>query len=335
MSETAPRYESKRSRSGGDELTGQTGHTPRGRDKVPRKRLVDRVKELMDHRGISQANLAEETGLSRSVVSSWLAGKYEHQGDVIPAMKAWVERVTHGEDDWQFVELHNSKLVFEACRFAIAKRKIALLVGRPGLGKTVALKEFHRRQLLNGEEVLYHYCSPAIKQHSLVKMLARRFGLSERGTPFDLLEAVVGYLRRKPSPLIFDEANHLNVPCLDALRYLNDQVGVPIVLCGSIQLQRTLSDAGDRNMELEQLQSRIGIRILLKELDLQGSKKVLERHFGELHPDTVRAFHIASKGVVRDLVNGIDSAKEIMRINNTDVLDGEVIKSAFARQFIN
>ena len=315
--------------------TSSVSAAPEAPAQRPRKSLSDRVQELMDRRGMTQKHLADETGLSRSVVSEWLAGKYAHAGDVVPAMKAWVERVTHGDDEFVFVDLLNSKRVMEACEFAMRERRIALVVGRPGLGKTVALKEWYERQMRAGVEVVYHFTSPAIKQHSLAKMLARRFELSERGTTHDLLEAVVGKMRRRPVPLVIDEANHLNVPCLESLRYVYDAVRMPLVLVGSVQLQRTLSERGDRYIELEQLQSRIGLRVILETLRPQDTRRILERHFsGAMHPDIEREFHSRSRGVVRDLVNGIESVKEIMRINKLSDLTPEVVVAAFERQLL-
>lgn len=299
-----------------------------------RRTLRDKVAEQIERRGMSQRHLAEETGLSRSVVSEWLANKYAHAGDVIPSMKAWLDRVTHGDRRFVFVDLLNSRRVMEACEFAMRERRIVLVVGRPGLGKTVALKEWHERQVRSGTEVLYHFTSPAIKQHSMAKMLARRFELAERGTTHDLLEAVVAKMRRRPSPLVIDEANHLNVPCLEALRYLYDQVRIPLVLCGSIQLQRTLSDRGDRYVELEQLQSRIGLRVILEALRQQDTERLLVRHFGtQVHPDLVVEYHRRSQGVVRDLVNAIESTREILRVNRLEEVTTEVVAAAFRRQF--
>lgn len=295
--------------------------------------LLTCVRDLMNRTGISQKDLADQTGLSRSVVSQWLAGKYDHaSGDVEAAIDHWVTRQI-GDEVLDFVELRNARKVFEACQFAVQERRIAAIVGKPGLGKTVALKEFHRRQVLAGSEVLFHHVSPAITPASLTRMLASRFELRKTGTAWDILEGVVHKLRRKPTPMLFDEANHLSVKCLEYIRYIYDMVRIPIVLCGSMAFRATLAEAADRKIELEQLQSRIGLNVTLGELDLREVKTLVERRLGKVAPDVSTEFHAQSRGVVRDLVNGIDKTKIICRKNSLPAPTVEAVQAAFKLQF--
>lgn len=296
--------------------------------------LQERVKRMMDHLGWSQSRVAEETGLSRSVVSTWLAGNYAHAGMVDGAMEALIARQTGGMQI-DFLTTKAAKRVWEACMYALQRRRITTVIGRPGLGKTEALKEFHRQRTLEGIETIYHFCSPAIREHSLAKMLCRRFELRTSGTTYDLLEAVVGKLRRGPVPLIFDEANHFSVKCLEVVRYIYDSVGVPIVLCGSIKLQRTLSESNDRYPELEQLQSRIALRVLLQPMGLGETKMLLVKHFGgEVPMEVVKEFHSRGHGVIRDIVNAATNVKQVMALNKLEGPTVEAVQTAFEHQLM-
>jgi len=292
-----------------------------------------RVRDLMDRFGMSQKDLADQTGLSRSVVSQWLSGKYAHAGEVTPAIDAWVARKM-GDEVLDFVELRNSRLVFEACSFAINERRIAAIVGKPGLGKTVALKEFHRRQVLGGREVLFHHVSPAITPASLTRMLASRFELRKTGTAWDILEGVVHKLRRKPTPMLFDEANHLSVKCLEYVRYIYDVVRIPVVLCGSMAFRETLSSAADKKIELEQLQSRIGLNVTLSDLTLRETHKLMVGKFGgKVAPEVAQEFLDGSRGIARDMAEAADKTKLIMAKNGLDAPTVEAVKTAFELQF--
>jgi len=301
--------------------------------KTIRQTLRERVQVLMDRYGKTQKDLSEETGLSRSVISSWLGGKYPHEGDVVPAMQAWIARLLGGDEDFEFIKTKNAKRVFDACRFAMTKRQLVLVVGRPGLGKTEALKEFHRQSVHAGKELIYNVVNPWVKHGSLARMMARRFELPEKQTAHDLLESVAAKLRRKPGALIFDEANHFDVKCLEGIRYIYDSVRIPIVICGSIQLQRTLSDGGDKVIELEQLQSRIRLRILLEPMKLGEVKTFVERHFDSIEVDVVREFFNRSRGVVRALAGGVENTKQVMETNNLQQPTVAAVISAFENQF--
>lgn len=302
--------------------------------KSHRKTLQERVRELMDRDGISQADLANETGVSRSTISEWLRGNYKHAGTVVPALQAWIDRRSRTAIGGAFIELKASKLVFEICRWALAHRAIVAIVGRPGLGKTVALEEFHRRALHANQELIYHMTSPAIKPSSLTQMMCRRFELSERGSAHARLESIVRHLRRHPTPIILDEANHLNVLCLEYLRYIHDAVGIPLVLCGSIKLQRTLSESSDKHEELEQLQSRIGRKVVLQPMELGETKLYVEQHLGEISIEVAKEFKRCSRGVARDLSNGIETVRALMERNSLDVLTPEVVETAYQHQLV-
>lgn len=307
--------------------------------KRARESLRDRVKRVMVEHRLKQRDVAEATGLSQSVVSTWLAGKYDHAGDVVPAMRALVHRLAQGE---LFVETRNARLVWEAVDFACERRSMSLVIGHPGLGKTTGLKERYQRARRDGVEMMYVCANPAVRLNSLAKSLCRRLELPESGTAYDLTERLVAALRRRPVPLLLDEANHYNVACLEILRYLHDQVGLPIVLVGSAKLERTLSETGPQRLELEQLQSRIGLVVHLAPLDYGEVRRYLGRFEAEPHPDVVKDFARRSRGVVRDLRNGVENYRELKELN-ADALDRAVdpvqvqlslVEAAFSRQLI-
>jgi DNA transposition AAA+ family ATPase len=300
----------------------------------PDSALLERVQALMQQQRVSQAQLADEIGMSKGVVSEWLRGGYDHQSTIVPALTAWLSR-QHG----RFFDLRNSRRVLEACEYAVARRRMVLVVGPPGMGKTVALKEFHRQRIAAQDEIIYHYTSPVIRHHSLAKMIARRLQLGESGSAFDIVERIVNRLRRHPIPMVFDEANHLNVACLEILRYVWDSVHLPLILCGSMKLERTLSEASARQPEIEQLQSRMALRVLLEKMRADEIRRFVtaafkEEELGEDTTGVLNEFRTWSRGIVRDLSNGIESCRELMSLNKTKTLTVELVRTAFSQRLL-
>lgn len=301
-----------------------TSHLP------PTQTLAERVRARADARGMTQRDLADELGVTESVISEWLRGRYTHASRIEASAKAWLARLAVAEPI-KYVELKASALAMEACEFALARQSIALIVGRPGVGKTVGVNEFRRRCALRNQEIIHHECAPTIRQHSLLKMLCTRFELRTSGTSDDLLQAIVRFMTRKPVPMVFDEANHMRVPVLEAVRYIHDRVGAPVVLCGSIQLLRTLTQAGDQHLELEQLHSRIGIKTHLQPMTSKETVRFVQAHFPSASGEVCEEFRRHSRGVVRDVLNAIRNAEDILEINKSAELTVKVVEAAFKR----
>jgi DNA transposition AAA+ family ATPase len=302
---------------------------PRNR---PRDRVRERALELMEELGMSQGDLAGETGLSRSVVSQYLAGKYDHDGDADAAIEAWIVTAQGGVEALHFVETKNTRLVWEACKFAIEERRIVLVVSRPGLGKTIALNEFQRRAFGAREEVLNYHVAPTITPGSLARVMAKRFEITTSATTHDTIEMIVDRLKRKPATLLFDEANRLRVPSLEVIRYIHDRRRVPVVLVGSMELVRTLMDASGRYRELEQLQSRIALKVQLSPMHLEETTKYLEHHFQDLVSEVARCFHDVCKGIFRDLANAVYLVKRILKKSRLPTPTPDIVRAAFDYQ---
>lgn len=292
--------------------------------------LRSRVLALMERRGISQGQLSDDIGKSRSVVSSWLSDKYPHDSYIVPALEAWLVREQGGLDEVHVLETRNLKRVFEACLYAVEHLVMTLIIGKPGLGKTLGMRHFYRTRHSAGEETVYYHCAPLVRPASLARKLARLFQLQENKSAHDLVEDVVARLKRRTAVLLFDEANHLSIPCLEVIRYIHDCAQTPVVLCGSRRLQQTLVQVTDRYSELEQLQSRIPCKIVLQELTLSETRAFFADAFPDGYPEeALKEGHELCRGVPRDLAAGLKNSRRIMSRNGLKAPTVEVISKAF------
>lgn len=299
-------------------------------DKQPKRSLRETLQDIMQMDGLSIREINEQSGVSSTVIREVLAGTYNHDGRVLRALENWLRRYQGGSPDWVFVEdLRTTAQVMKACTEAQQDSRIVAIVGEPGVGKTVGLEAWVKRQVRNNEEVVYHYVSPWITHGARARTLCRRFGLAERGSAHDQLLSIADRLRTKPAMLIFDEANQLNLKCLLGLKFLYDAVQVPIVLAGSEELQHTLTDGGRARINLQTLQSRISIMIELRPGTQLDTNKLLAVHFPDLEPEVQAEFHKQSRGIARHLWWGIRNTKRTCERNKLEKPTVEAVAKAF------
>lgn len=297
-----------------------------------REALRQDVRAQLDRHKITQAALSKETGLSRSVISQWLAGQYDHDGDADLALQAWLRKRRRGGGG-DLIELKNTRYIWDVCDHAVAGGELVVIVGKPGLGKTVALQAWHD---LRGGEVSVQVVSPLVTPTGLVRGLALRFELPSSGAGDKVLQEVVTYLRRKPKPLVFDEANNLSVRCLEVVRHIFDQTSTPIVLCGSMALQQRLSVKSSVHTELDQLQSRVERYCLLAPLGLEEVRRVVlghleESELGDQPQELIKLYSDQSAGVTRVLVKALRTSRKLLDLNPKlrGVLTERVVTEAF------
>lgn len=161
-------------------------------------------------------------------------------------------------------------------------RFIGAIVGAPGVGKTTTL--LHFAESTPGA----HYCVMNPTRNSMTAMLATvceslhcRPTKSNADT-HDIICSAVEW--GSVEVLLVDEAQHLPDPCLDQLRCIYDQAGLPVVFAGNATL-RDRFDGGKR-AAFAQLTSRIGPRV---ELDTPTAADVaaLARNAGAHHPKAI------------------------------------------------
>lgn len=145
--------------------------------------------------------------------------------------------------------------VFYEC---LDKQRAGVVYGPPGSQKSFALR--HLVAELNRNEVAGHqrsayliYCREGLRPRQLLKRIAKACGVSPIGDADHILDNLRFEFGKRRILIAMDEAQHLDVKCLETVRELLDELGCGLLFAGSHDLIRTFK----KSVELEQWNSRL------------------------------------------------------------------------------
>lgn len=218
------------------------------------KKLVLSYKERT---GKSQSAIANELGVSDGQLSSFLSGKYKAPHTLIPKIAALFEIAEKKEiapKEPDFVETSVSRDVMNAIAYSHVQGKISVVYGDAGIGKTMAIREYCRRNNL----AIHITISPSYASMSGVnELLADSLGVRARVSR-KIYREIIDKLNGSGRVLIIDEAQHLTVRTLNHIRCMADESGIGIALIGNDEVYSKLKGSG--RADFAQLFSRIGTR---------------------------------------------------------------------------
>ena len=238
----------------------------------PLREAADPTREAvlveLERADLSQAAAAREIGVSASTLSAWLLGRYAgDNANITAAVRSWLDARAE-RDRWRdglldvktWVETPTARRIMAALSYARGAADVALIHGVPGVGKTLTARR---------------YCSTTVGAWMATMSPAARSvcGALERvadalriqsgpGTGAARLEAeILARVTATQGILVVDEAQHLTIPALDAIRGIHDAAGIGLALIGGDALYARVTGGGGRTMETAQLYSRIGKRV--------------------------------------------------------------------------
>lgn len=227
--------------------------------------VANELSDFMELSGKSQQQIAKETTLSASVISQFLNHSYKgNNEEVAKTILKYLEmarlRMSEAKHVCFYKGMHNTKSVLFACFHAHRHGDIALVCGDAGAGKTTALEHYadeHPGVVM----VTANSCTSSAS--SVLQMIARKTGKTLAGKKEVLMALLVDHFKNTGRLIIIDEADHLTMAALQAVRNLNDQAGVGIVLSGNNKIYTQMLQ-GSKCSELEQLRTRIVLRRMVK-----------------------------------------------------------------------
>lgn len=216
---------------------------------------------FMEQSGKSQRQIAKETGLSTSVISQFLDGTYSGNNEKVATtinqyLTLSKERLNNVQGTAFYAELYNTKEVLYACKYAHIKNDIALIAGDAGAGKTTAI-EYYKKHNTGVIMVTANSCTTSAT--AILRMIAEQIGKQVDYRRSALMTGLVTQLKDSNRLIIIDEADHLTLQALQAVRNLNDQAKVGIVLAGNDKIYRQMV-AGQKGHEFDQIRTRIIVR---------------------------------------------------------------------------
>lgn len=286
---------------------------------------INQLNEYMARTGASQTKVAKALGISPATLSYFLKGTYTGDTETVcdkvkDFLATETERAKFRTNDG-IVQTSAFKTIQKFCSLVLAHQICGMLTGDAGCGKTTALKEFaktHPSVLL--VEADYGYTAKA-----LFDELCSQLGLDDRGSLDQKRSRIVAKLKDSGRLIIIDEAEHLPYRALELIRRVHDKAGVGIALCGMPRLEKNVQ--GDRN-HYAQLNSRISAPCRAKLLKDADIKAYIDSRFENYEPNVIEQCAKTCRRNFRLLSHLVMWSRELMRNNQRDTLDNEIIESA-------
>lgn len=284
------------------------------RDKLAPDRVAELLRAEMAERGVSQQQTARAIGISASVLSQFLAGSYP--GDVAAVAdraRRWLERtardrsasaaLTAGDD---FVATATAQDIHRSLEYvqSMGKPAMTMIAGGPGIGKTLALRDFAER---NTNVWIVTAEAAAARPFPFLEMVCGLFHLPTPGAGVPtLLSRLCDRLAGTHGMLIVDEAQHLRPETLETARGLHERAGIDLVVAGDLRLRRIVNS-------MAQLDSRVR-RPVIVEHPRREDVRAIAGVFGVVDRPCVDSLFGLSqrRGALRDVESVLRLASDAM-----------------------
>jgi DNA transposition AAA+ family ATPase len=298
----------------------------------------ERLNSVMDNNGsISNAVVGKNIGYSAAYVSQFRNNKFptpEKQSEFAEKVDSYLNSIqgetnqTSSTGHLNFAMTTAATTIFKTAEYASKRHKIGVVVGVPGGGKTISVKEFVKR---NPNNVLVEV-APFVTKHSFLRSICNSLKIpiyvarNEKDIAInggELFESIVKALNGTNRSLIADEGENLTTACLEIIRRIHDFTSVGVLLSGTETLLLRLQ--GPRR-ELKQLYSRVGMCNRIPLLNEKDVKAILDVNFPE-GLKYYQNFLQLAKNNGRTLEQLIDLVKEDIK-NTGETLTEDVIDLA-------
>ncbi|EBZ6266051.1 AAA family ATPase [Salmonella enterica subsp. enterica serovar Oranienburg] len=221
--------------------------------------IITQLRDVMDAHGYSQGQVARAIGRSSATMNQYVQGKYNGDiADMEERIGHFLRRVREKQNalriDERFVSTPTASKGLEVLSYAHLESEICVLYGAAGLGKTMILKEYVRRD----SNVIFIEADPGFTARTLLEELCGRLRLSKNGNIHALIEVCVEKLKDSGRLLVIDEAELLPYRALEVIRRLHDKAGIGVVLAG---MPRLIVNLKGKRGEYAQLYSRVALAL--------------------------------------------------------------------------
>ena len=274
--------------------------------------------ELQDYlarTGMAPPDFARRINYARETLYFFLNGRYSkvssNDARVRAAIRDFIALhpiATPIISTGKLYETQNARLLRNYFYEALDHRRAYYLYGAPGTQKTYVLQhliaELNRSEIAkNGEgrRAYYVYVRQGIRSHDLMKRVAESCGAIGIGTVDRILRNLRFDLSQRKVLLVFDEAQHLSIECLETLRELLDQPPhCGLLFAGTHELEAIFTRQA---LELEQWRSRFHAGQALPGISEEEAADIVHSELGQgLSPRQTQK--LIAKSRITDLRNG-------------------------------
>lgn len=223
--------------------------------------LIERVRDEISQSELSQSDAAKKIGISSSIMSQWLKGKYEGDNkEVNKKAERWLSACTERRGSIAsmpspptWVETPTSKKINATFSYAQMAGVMGIVYGGAGVGKTVTC-EHYAREYPNVWHI--ELMADAGGKLECAREICNVMGLTTTGNASQLRRDIVNHAKGSQGLLIMDEAQFLKPLSLEMMRGIWRQAGIGVVLVGNEVVYAQLT-GGQRAASFAQLFSRI------------------------------------------------------------------------------
>ncbi|EAS0615659.1 ATPase [Salmonella enterica] len=263
--------------------------------------IITQLKDVMDTHGYSQGQVARAIGRSVTAMNQYVQGKYNGDiADMEERIANFIRRVREKQNalriDERFVSTPTARKGLEVLAYAHQECEICVLYGAAGLGKTMTLKEYARRD----DAVIFIEADPGYTARTLLEELCGRLKQNKNGNIHTLIDLCVEKLKGTGRLLIIDEAELLPYRALEVIRRLHDKAGIGVVMAG---MPRLITNLKGKRGEFAQLYSRVALALDMgNALDREDFDQIAVDLMPEAEDQKIRnALYDQSKGNARRL----------------------------------
>ena len=229
--------------------------------------VLGQVRKLVSD-GMPQAEIARGAGVSTTAVSQVLNGSYTGNVDnIIAKLERWLTARNERSEllaglptapNW--FTTPTAARIQRTLNYAQVANDIALIVGGAGAGKTSACRHYATEwpNVWHVEMTRSHG-----RQLAALERIAARIGVRDVArAPSAIQDAIQDRVRGTQGLLIVDEAQHLEIAALDAVRAIHDGTSIGIAFVGNESISTKLN-CGSKASDNSQISSRIGKQVRL------------------------------------------------------------------------
>ncbi len=220
------------------------------------------VRDWCDRSKLSLGQLANKSGMSRSVVSQVINLNYA--GDIESKMRellAFIDNYEIAKDVIRpdgLVETRGVKLMWSVIQQTMATRTIGVISAPAGFSKSVVLKAAHEKT--RPGSLLIEIDEKHKTPTGVIRLIADQLSIAVAGSSARLLELIRRKLNDSHRLILVDQAHEMRRDALNVLRTIND-MECPIVLAGTKTVHSVIDDIAEGS----QIYSRIGMVLSLEE----------------------------------------------------------------------
>ncbi len=280
---------------------------------LPQSRQVREIlTDYLARTSLETADFGRRINYSRVSVNQFLAGKYETVAANDAPIRAAILDFIHAHPvellsqvEGKLYDTENVRIIRKYFYEALDNRCAYYFRGAPGCQKSFVLEhmvaELNRTELAkngHGRRAYYVYCRDRIRPADLMKRVAEAAGSINVGGIDRILRNLRFDFGSRKVLVVFDEAQHLSIDCLETVRELLDRPPYcGLLFAGSHELEKTF-----QRLDMEQWTSRLRQGAELPGISESEAAQIIVAELGTIGESATKK--LISQCYARDLRKG-------------------------------